>query len=228
LPSCAAAGQFVIVHEQSLASGVRRILALTGVAAEAVYKTGETLLERITKASSLGGDALLQEFDELSQLVDELTLSQPNRHAAKEAITSLHEQAKSARKKAASSRKDGVLAQAKEIAKGNEEIVVASIDGGDKETLLSALDAVRSKRKGGAVMLFTSHKEDGKVTIVAGVDKPLIAKGLKAGDWVREAAKVCGGSGGGRPDTAQAGGKDPEKIPDAMIAARQFAEKVTV
>ena len=94
--------------------------------------------------------------------------------------------------------------------------------------MLSALDAVRSKRRGGAVMLFTAHQEDGKVTIVAGVDKPLIAKGLKAGDWVREAAKVCGGSGGGRADTAQAGGKDPEKIPDAMIAARKFAKEATV
>ena len=120
------------------------------------------------------------------------------------------------------------MEQAKQIAEGNEEIVVATIDGGDKETMLSALDAVRSKRRGGAVMLFTAHQEDGKVTIVAGVDKPLIAKGLKAGDWVREAAKVCGGSGGGRADTAQAGGKDPEKIPDAMIAARKFAEEATV
>ena len=225
LPSCSAAGQFVIVHEQSLASGVRRILALTGVAAEAAYEAGESLLERISKASSLSGDTLLQEFDELSQLVDELTLSQPNRHASKKALVVLHEKAKSARKKVASSRKDSVLAQAKEIAESSDEIVVASIDGGDKETMLSALDAVRSKLKGSAVMLFTAHKDDGKVTIVAGVDKSLIAKGLKAGDWVREAAKVCGGGGGGRPDTAQAGGKDPEKIPDAMSAAREFAEK---
>jgi len=226
LPSCAAAGQFVIVHEQSLASGVRRILALTGVAAEAAFGAGETMLERISKASSLSGHALLQEFDELSQLVDELTLSQPDRHAAKHALISLHEKAKSARKQAASSRKDDVLAQAQEIAEGDEVIVVAAIDGGDKDTLLSALDAIRSRREGGAVMLFTAHVDDGKVTIVAGVDKQLVEKGLKAGDWVREAAKVCRGCGGGRPDTAQAGGKDPEKIPDAMIAARQFAEKV--
>ena len=226
--SCSSAGQFVVVQEHSLASGVRRILALTGVAAEAAYEAAASLLERISNASSLGGEELLHEFNELSQLVDELTLSQPERHAAKKAIDSLSEKAKGARKKAASSRKDIVLEQAKQIAEGNEEIVVASIDGGDKETMLSALDAVRSKRKGGAVMLFTAHQEDGKVTIVAGVDKPLIAKGLKAGDWVREAAKVCGGSGGGRADTAQAGGKDPEKIPDAMIAARKFAKEATV
>jgi alanyl-tRNA synthetase len=228
LESCATAGQFVIIHEQSLASGVRRVLALTGVPAEAAYEAGVTILERISNASNLHGEALLHEFEEVSQLVDELTLSQPDRHAAKTAIALLYEKAKSTRKKAASSRKDIVLVQAKKIAEGDEKIVVASIDDGDKETMLIALDAVRSKRKGGAVMLFTAHKDDGKVTIVAGVDKQLIAKGLKAGDWVREAAQVCGGGGGGRPDTAQAGGKDPAKIPDAMIAARKFAEEATI
>ena len=228
LESCSSAEQFVIVHEQSLASGVRRILALTGVAAEAAFESGVSILERIANACSLSNDALLHEFDELSQLVDELTLSQPVKHAAKKSLASLYEKAKGARKKAASSRKDDVLEQAKLIADDDEEIVVASINGGDKETMLSALDAVRSKRKGGAVMLFTGHKEDGKVTIVAGVDKSLIAKGLKAGDWVREAAKICGGGGGGRPDTAQAGGKDPDKIPDAMIAARKYAKEATV
>ena len=228
LRSCAEAGQFVITHEQALASGVRRVLALTGVAAEAAYEAGVTILERIAGASVLTNDKLLHEFDELSQLVDELTLSQPDRHSAKKAMKTLHEKAKNARKKASSSRRALVLEQAKQIARGNEEIVVATIEGGDKETMLSALDAVRSSRQGAAVMLFTAHKEDGKVTIVAGVDKSLIAKGLKAGDWVREAAKVCGGGGGGRPDTAQAGGKEPEKIPDAILAARKFAEEATI
>jgi len=67
----------------------------------------------------------------------------------------------------------------------------------------------------------------GKVIIVAGVSKVLIEKGLKAGDWVREAAKICGGGGGGRSDTAQAGGKEPEKIPVAMENATVFANEVT-
>ena len=51
----------------------------------------------------------------------------------------------------------------------------------------------------------------------------MIDSGLKAGDWVKEAASVCGGGGGGRPDTAQAGGKDPNKIPEAAEAAKHFA-----
>jgi alanyl-tRNA synthetase len=61
------------------------------------------------------------------------------------------------------------------------------------------------------------------VTIVAGVPEALIAKGLKAGDWVREASQAVGGKGGGRPDTAQGGGTDASKLPDAVRVAREFA-----
>jgi alanyl-tRNA synthetase len=74
-------------------------------------------------------------------------------------------------------------------------------------------------------MLFTANAQDNKVIIVAGVGKSLISKGLKAGDWVKKAAMACGGGGGGRPDTAQAGGKEPEKIPDAMEAAREYVKE---
>ena len=65
----------------------------------------------------------------------------------------------------------------------------------------------------------------GKVAIVARVPKELIGQGLKAGDWVREVAKVTGGGGGGRPDMAQAGGKDPAKLPEALQWAVQFANQ---
>jgi alanyl-tRNA synthetase len=61
------------------------------------------------------------------------------------------------------------------------------------------------------------------VNFVAAVSDDLIAKGLKAGDWIRETAKVAGGGGGGRPQMAQAGGKDPSKLADALETARRFA-----
>jgi len=64
---------------------------------------------------------------------------------------------------------------------------------------------------------------DGKVSFVSAVSDDLIAKGLKAGDWIRETAKVAGGGGGGRPQMAQAGGKDPSKVDEALKTARKFA-----
>ena len=89
-------------------------------------------------------------------------------------------------------------------------VIVATIPGdaagADRQAMLGALDAVRAKHPASAVMLLGADREGGKVAIVAGVPKELVAKGLKAGDWVRAAAEACGGKGGGRPDTAQGGG----------------------
>ena len=73
-------------------------------------------------------------------------------------------------------------------------------------------------------MLLGVDEQAGRVTIVARVPDDLIARGLKAGDWVREPAQICGGRGGGRPDMAQAGGKQPDKAGEAVDAARAFAE----
>jgi alanyl-tRNA synthetase len=228
LKSCKNANLFVVLHEQALASGTRRITAITGIPAIAAHEAGVSLLQQIDGASKLEDTELCDAYDGFIRVVDELTLSQIHKHRAKKLLSDLHVRVKKAQKLAASSRKDDVLEQARTIAESNNNIVVASINGADKESILTALDAIRSKRPDGAAMLFTANLEDGKVIIVAGVSKALINKGLKAGDWVREAAKVCGGGGGGRPDTAQAGGKDPDKIPVAMESATTFANEATL
>jgi alanyl-tRNA synthetase len=67
---------------------------------------------------------------------------------------------------------------------------------------------------------------DGKISFVAAVSDDLIKKGLKAGDWAREAAKITGGGGGGRPNLAQAGGKDATKVDDALAKAREMAAAI--
>ncbi|MEM7807870.1 MAG: DHHA1 domain-containing protein, partial [Planctomycetota bacterium] len=82
-------------------------------------------------------------------------------------------------------------------------------------------DAVKSKQPSYAVLLASPGEE--KVSIVAGVSDDLIKQGLKAGDWVRDVAKACGGGGGGRPNLAQAGGRDPSKVDAALDVARSFA-----
>ena len=222
---CGEAKHFVIVHEQALASGTRRILGLTGEEARCAGEAGGALLQRIQEMNGLDGDALVKEHDQLVQLVDEQDMSQSTRTAAKQMLHDIHGRVKSFQKEAASMLRDTVLEQARQLAELEDDVVVASIDNADNDSMLSALDAVRSKRPDGAVMLFTANNEDGKVIIVAGVGKSLISRGLKAGDWVREAAMACGGGGGGKPDTAQAGGKEPEKIPDAMDAARKYVKE---
>ena len=223
--SCDTANRFVVSHEQALASGVRRIIALTGVAAIASHAAGLSFLQQVDDADCLNGDELVAIYDSLVKQVDALSIPQPMRHSAKQKLKALHDRVKSIQKNVASSRKDHVLEQARVISELDHNVIVATINGGDKDSMMVALDAIRSKRPDGAVMLFTADKEEGKVLIVAGSSKTMISKGLKAGDWVRVAATACGGGGGGRPDTAQAGGKEPEHVPDAMDRATEYANK---
>ncbi|MEE2912683.1 MAG: alanine--tRNA ligase [Planctomycetota bacterium] len=217
---------FIVVQEQALASGVRRILALTGDAAKAASEAGDDLLRKIEGLNALEGNDLAKEHDSLVQLVNEQDISQSVRQDAKQLLQKTHARVKSFRKESASAIRNSVLEQAKQLANLEDSVVIASIENGDTESMLTALDAVRSKRPDGAAMLFTTSANDGKVIIVAGVGEPLISKGLKAGDWIKEAAAVCGGGGGGRADTAQAGGKEPEKIPEAIDAARKYAKEI--
>ena len=225
--NCSEAQHFALLHEQALASGTRRITAVTGVPAQAAHEAGARLLQQIEEAKQKDGVELCSSYDSLIRIVDELTLSQTIKHKAKKELQKLFVQVKHVQKQAAASRKDIVLEQAKLIAESPDELVIAEIDSADKDSIMVALDAIRSKRPDGAAMLITSDKEEGKVLIVAGVSKQYISRGLKAGDWVREAAKVCGGGGGGRPDTAQAGGKDPAKVSEAIQVAIQYANEVT-
>jgi len=224
---CSEAQHFALLHEQALASGTRRITAVTGVPAQAAHEAGARLLQQIEEAKQQDGVELCTSYDSLIRIVDELTLSQTIKHKAKKELQKLFVQVKQVQKQAASSRKDIVLEQARAIAESPDALVIAEIDGADKDSIMVALDAIRSKRPDGAAMLITSDKKEGKVLIVAGVSKQYISRGLKAGDWVREAAKVCGGGGGGRPDTAQAGGKDPSKVSEAIQVAIQYANEVT-
>jgi alanyl-tRNA synthetase len=77
-----------------------------------------------------------------------------------------------------------------------------------------------------AVILGNKNDEEKKVTLIAGLTRDLVEKKLDAVAWVRVASKVVGGSGGGRPDMAQAGGKFPEKLGDALAAAKEAIKKM--
>ncbi len=135
--------------------------------------------------------------------------------------------AKKARKAASAEQRGAVVDQARRVAADAEgPAIVARLDGADKDGLLSAMDAIRAARSDAAVLLASADHEAGKVVIVAKVPDALIKAGLKAGDWVKATAQACGGGGGGRPDSAQAGGKDPNRVDDAITTARQHAEGV--
>ena len=227
LKSSDEAGALVIVQEQALAAGVRRVTALTGAAARAAVIAGRELEARVREAGKLSDAKLVEKFDDLVEEYEHLTMSSAAKHRMGPMLEALRERVKAARKEAQSAARGSVVEQARKIAEeSSEEVLVRLLVGADKDTLLPAMDVIRAKRPESAVILFGPDEAAGKVSIAAVVPEGLIKRGLKAGEWVREAAKVCGGGGGGRPDMAQAGGKDPGKVGEAMAAASAFAEGV--
>jgi alanyl-tRNA synthetase len=202
------AGFFKITSEEAVAKGVRRITAVTGRGAVEHVQHLESSLRTVSQVLSV----------------------QPEQ--APQRIATLLEEIKTLKKRLASGaalRADPVATAAKLLAEaptlGPGKLIVGEIPGATDEQLRSAMDSLKAKAGSYAIMLASSEPDPPKVTFVSAVSDDLIAKGLRAGDWIRETAKVAGGGGGGRPQMAQAGGKDPAKLPDALAIAREFASK---
>ncbi len=191
-----------IVAEESVSAGTRRITAVTGLRA----------LERIRQAEQ----TLAQAAGVFKVPVAEL----PQRVAA--IVKEVKELKKAKPAAAAAVGPETLLAGAVEV--GGTRIVVADMQGGDAGAMRQAIDLLRRKASPIAVLL--GSVEGDKVTLVAGISKELEARGLSAGNWIRDAAAVVGGKGGGRPDMAQAGGKLVDKLPDALAVARQAIERL--
>jgi alanyl-tRNA synthetase len=113
---------------------------------------------------------------------------------------------------------DALLATAENV-KGTT-VVVAEAPSANANLMRQLIDQIRKKASPSAVFLATTEGE-GKVVLVAGVSRDLVDRGVSAGNWVRDVAPVVGGGGGGKPDLAQAGGKQPEKLPDALAKAKE-------
>jgi alanyl-tRNA synthetase len=199
--STAEIGVFRIVSEGSSASNVRRIEAVTGP--EAV-----TLLR--------SHDALIREA------AGELRTS-PEQVPAK--VADLQQQLKAAAKAHSFGANgavdvDALAGQAAELS--GVKVLTTTVAVGDAKALLDAADRVKNALGDAAIVL--GAVTDGKVALIASVAPSLVARGIKAGELVKVAAQVVGGGGGGRDTMAQAGGRDPEKLDDALAAARAHIE----
>ena len=101
---------------------------------------------------------------------------------------------------------------------GDIRVIAKELPGANSGLMSRLIDEIRKKTQPVAIMFLTSPAA-GKVTLASGLSRDLVDRGLHAGKWVGEVATVVGGRGGGKPDLAQAGGKNPEKIPEALKAA---------
>jgi alanyl-tRNA synthetase len=187
-------GVFKIGLEQSVAAGVRRIEALTGEAALAQYQQALGTLRQLAAMLNTGEDRVAEAVEKLAQTTKQL-----------------EKQLEASKRKSAVSLVDSLLEEAKPVK--DVRVLAAKVPVTDREALRQMADALRQKMGSGVVVLATA--EDGKVVLIAAVTKDLTSR-LHAGKMVQELAKLVGGSGGGRPDMAEAGGKDVAGIETAL------------
>jgi alanyl-tRNA synthetase len=187
-------GIFKIVAEQSTAAGVRRIEAISGDRGLGEYQRALTTLRDAATLLNTSEDGLI---DAISRQL--------------ESTRQLEKQLESLRRKAAGSQAQELLDSARNI--NGVPVVAAKVSGVDRENLRQMVDTLRQKLGSGVVVLASA--DNGKVALIAGVTKDLIPK-LHAGKIVQEVAKLVGGSGGGRPDLAEAGGKDASALDAAL------------
>jgi alanyl-tRNA synthetase len=193
-------GLFLITSERGVASGVRRIEAVTGAGA---YRRVRHQAELLARTAEQTGSEPERVPDEVAALRDGL------REAEKE-LSRLRVQMVSGA--AASGGGDGAPVEVEGVKVLAREVPPAPVN-----ELRNMADVLRGKIGSGVVVIGTRDPEAGKVTLLAAVTDDLVGR-VKAGALVRELAPLVGGGGGGRPDFAQAGGKEPDKLPDALAA----------
>ena len=230
LANSSQAAVFAITAEESVSKGIRRIVALTGDAATQSLAIAAALDAQIATARQ-SPDADLQSH--IAALQKSVTGNLPLRakRRGQAAIADLQSRSKAfdkANKSHSSASNVDAIAIAADLLEkaptiGGSKIIVGEIPGATDDQLHSAIDSIKKKSPSHAVLLGSAT--DGRVSFIAMVSDDLVAKGLKAGDWIRETAKIAGGGGGGRPQMAQAGGKDPSKLPAALDRARSFAQE---
>ncbi len=194
-------GLFHVTSETSSASNVRRIEAVSGSAAAALFRERSESLRQIAELVRAPEAEAVRGVQRMAERVKELgkkPSGAPDQDVAEKLVAAAVDAA-------------GV------------PVVVEAVEGSDPKALLALSDTVR-QRLGDAVVVLGSAGGE-RVSLVAQVGPAVVEKGVRAGEVIREAAEVVGGGGGGRDTMAQAGGRQPEKLSDALATARGAVER---
>ena len=203
--STAIIGSFRILSESGTGTGVRRIEAVTGAAALQKAKEDQAVLRQLaTDLKAKNSEITTKVANLMSQL--------------KEAEKELQQ----LKKEAALSDLDTILASQETI--GGVSVVAAQTQADSMDSLRDLADTIMDKLGNGVVLLSAAHED--KINFVCKVAKADTKKGLHAGKIIKAAAQVAGGNGGGRPDMAQAGGKEPAKAGEALQAGKQLVQEL--
>lgn len=188
-------GLFKIISEGAVAAGVRRIEAVTGMGAYQYALQKEQLVAQLGKTLKSAEKDIIGRVEQLGAQNKELEKEIAQLHAA-----------------ASKNQVDGLLNQVKEV--NGVKVLACEVEAADMNSLRDMSDLFRDKLQSGVVVL--GAKSDNGVNLIVAMTKDLTKQGLHAGNMIKAIAKVTGGGGGGRPDMAQAGGKDYSKLAEAL------------
>jgi alanyl-tRNA synthetase len=188
-------GLFKIVSDASIASGIRRIVALTGAGALAYVREIEGQVRRASEVLKTSPKELVKRVE-----------------ATQKRIKELERKAEEAAVRASSGSSSDILEQAREV--NGIKVLTTQVDPADAKVFRGLADRLRDRIRSGVVAI--GGGKDGKALLLVAATPDLVARGVSAVELVREMAKEIGGSGGGKADLAQAGGNDPSRIPAAL------------
>ncbi|MCD8342790.1 MAG: alanine--tRNA ligase, partial [Oscillospiraceae bacterium] len=201
-------GPFCIVSEQSVASGVRRIEAVTGKAYIELSREREMMLAKVAEKLKTSPTELLRKVDSFTHELRDL-------HATVERLTD----------KLRAGDMDGTMGSARKV--GDVRVLTVVREGIAANEMRRMGDYLRDKDESIVAVLASTEGE--KITFLAVCGKKAVASGLKAGDIIREVCAMCGGKGGGKPDSAMGGGKGRLKLDDALARVDDLvAEKLGI
>lgn len=203
LKNTAQAGLVKILGESGVAAGVRRLEALTGEAAIRYYADRENLFNEVSQALKASPQDSLKKVESLGQ-----------------ELKNAEREIEQLRNRLVSGEADDIISKAVEV-KGIK-VVSARFDTLDIDGLRNTGDMLKNKIGSGVVVLGSGYGD--KVSFIVTATKDVMDRGIHSGNIIKEVAKVAGGGGGGRPDMAQAGGKDASKINDALKTAISVIE----
>ena len=198
-------GLFKIVSESGIGAGTRRIEAVTG---QGAYEEMNAKLELLEQAA----EVLKTNVKEVPKRIEALQSDLKDAQRENESLL-----AKLGNKEAGE-----ILEKVKEI--DGIKLLAEKVNAKDMNHLRTMVDDLKAKLGSAVIVLGAVQNE--KVNISAGVTKDLIERGFHAGKLVKQVAEACGGGGGGRPDMAQAGGKQPERLAEALASAEEWVKSV--
>ena len=196
-------GLFKLVSESGIGAGTRRIEAVTSKHAYEFLNGKLHILHEAAQLMKTGEEKVPERIDGL--FAD---------------IKALQKENESLNAKLSHLEASSILEQVETV--DGIPLLAQKVNVKDMNQLRNMVDELKQKLGTGVILLAAENNQ--KVQLAAGVSKDLNARGLHAGHLIKQAAQACGGGGGGRPDMAQAGGKDPAKIADALLLAKQYIE----